>query len=623
MSEPSDRSKQKGQQGTGYAMHPYYYQQYYMAQQMANAGYIPVMPSGMSNQQQVATGQYSWPVYPGGYQAGVPMVQTMNGAVPAYYFPYGHPAYFAQYQQQYGYQATTATTDNASVETSKSDSSPLTSDVVASSTEVPATDPPAAPPTAPEHLPIPSRSVSRTSDAPMSRTTTLNRTSSCEGMEPLPLVRKLSKSFSVEKSKWRLSRTGSKPSLALDGTGGDDDEDWDLPASPLMGRRTSLSVSPRPCGNEFLPDEEGPVNVLITEFTKQRIHLVDAIRMFSKELEMPIEPKFAERLETLENALNVRMDVFSGNMIVGDVLGLENPINSKICYLNSVMQVLLPIAPLSQVLSLCLSHGSAGPWTDALARAMRLFFHPPMGASLSLLNVKGMDVVIKELGGLGTQQDVAEALGTVINKLHEESRHVIRNEPWSKISKKQSQHGLDEDSIVYKLFRGVRSLGKQFELFTQLHLAASAGNCRLTDLLAQTLESELHYLPPVLCIELSRHLSENQLTTSQSSVGFSGSMVVPASCCTRDCNKERKYQLVGAVVRSGVYANSGHFWAAQRRADKWYWINDTDVSECPVSQVEQNDASDDLISRRLDAASNWCVLVYSDLDAQIAIHPFH
>jgi hypothetical protein len=600
MSDGTDRQKAKSPQTPGYTMHPYYYQQYYMAQQMAGAGYVPVMAA--------TNGQYAYPMY-----AGVPQGTTPG----AYYFPYPHPAYMAHYQQ-YAYQqaAASAASESAqatvksspSVEVSASTIAESGQDIPTASTDEPEPTPPTSS-AAPEQLPV------------LSRTTTLYRTSSTEDMEPLPLVRKVSKSFSVDKSKWRLSRTGSKPSLAIDGTGGEEGEDYDLPPSPLLGRKPSLSVSPRHCGNPFLEESSSQG---MKSFSKKEIHLVDAVRMFAKELEMPIDSKFAERLEMLENASNIKMKVIT-ETVCGEVLGLENPINSKICYLNSVIQILVPIAPLGQLFSLSLSHGSAGPWTTAIGRAMRLFFRPPMGVSPSLLNVGGMDVIIKELGGVGTQQDVAEALGIVIDKLHEEWKHTIRNQPWRPSKRGSSQHGLEEDSIVYKLFRGIRSIGKQLEIFTQIHLAPPQGKCSgLVDLLAQTFDSELHYLPPVLCIELSRHLSENQLTTSQTAVPFSGTMKIPDSCCTVECNQsQRTYELVGAVVRSGVYANSGHFWAAQRRGSKWFWINDTEVSECDVSPSEQGDRSDGLISKKLDAATSWCVLVYADPAAHIAIHPYN
>jgi hypothetical protein len=246
-----------------------------------------------------------------------------------------------------------------------------------------------------------------------------------------------------------------------------------------------------------------------------------------------------------------------------------------------------------------------------------------MGVNASLLVVSGMDAVVKELGGVGTQQDVAEALSIILDKLHQEWRHVLRKPLWAELKSARPTQGLEEDSIVYKLFRGVRYLDKQLEIFTQIHLAPpSGGPMSLTDLLVQTVNKELHYLPPVLCVELSRHLSENQLTANQTSVSFSGSMQIPSSCCTSACNT-RTYELVGAVVRSGVYANSGHFWAAQRRGDRWLWINDTEVSECNVSAEEQADATEGLISRKLDAASNWCVLVYADANAKVAIHPYN
>jgi ubiquitin C-terminal hydrolase len=579
-------------------------------------------------------GQYAYPMYAASpYQNGVQMVQGAQAGVPAYYFPYGHPAYAAHYQQSYGYQQQAVPTVDTTAATNKS-SSPSASIGAASSSahessagssSAPAVESePPSPPPPPEQLPIPSRTSSMVSESmSAARTSTLVRTSSVEAMDPLPIARKVSKSFSADKSKFRLNRSGSRPSLAIDGTGGDDNEDWNLPASPMMGRKGSLSVSPRHCGSEFLPDREDETlkRKVMKPFTKSDIHLVDAVRMFAKELQMPIDSKFAERLEKLVNAANIKMSVFPTESALGDVVGLENPMNSKICYLNSVVQILLPIAPIAQVLSLSLSHGSAGPWTTALARAMRLFFRPQMGVSPSLLSIGGMDSLINELGGIGTQQDVAEALGIVLNRLHEEWKHTICMQPWKSSSKPTG--GLDEDSIIYKLLRGVRRVGRHLELFTQLHLAPPSGSGNsLTDLLAQSFVAELHYLPPVLCIELSRHLSENQLTTSQTAVSFSGTMRIPDSCCTTECNG-RVYELVGAVVRSGVYANSGHFWAAQRRGNKWYWINDTDVSVCDVSEADQSDMTNGSISKKLDAASSWCVLVYADPSAQVAIHPYN
>jgi hypothetical protein len=81
--------------------------------------------------------------------------------------------------------------------------------------------------------------------------------------------------------------------------------------------------------------------------------------------------------------------------------------------------------------------------------------------------------------------------------------------------------------------------------------------------------------------------------------------------------------LIGVVVRSGVYANSGHFWVAQRRGrNKWFWINDTEVTECAgVDETDIEDSVRNSISKKLDASSNWCVLVYADVDCKIRFHP--
>jgi ubiquitin C-terminal hydrolase len=621
MADGNDRPKSRQPQTPAYAMHPYYYQQYYAAQPMAGTSYVPVVvPSG---HQQINQAGYGWPMYPAGYQ-----MVAGAGAMPAYYFPYTHPAY-AQYHEQYAaaYQTQLQATSNPSTDNAdqqiNANASHSASNPLNDSAPIENGSPR-----------IPSGSTSSASsfeDAVSSRVTpTLTRTTSFENAPPIDgmgLVRKSSKGFPKDKSRWRLSRTGSKPSLALDGTGGDDEDVLVLPASPLMGRKPSFSVSPRHCGNDFLPDaEDDLLRPILKPFRSDQLHFCDALRVMARELEMPPGDKLRDRFTILEEASKMKLQVFDVNLSSNEVIGLQNPLNSKICYLNSLIQILFPISPLIQVLSMSLSHGAAGPWTSSIARAFRMVFHPPLGLDASLLTVPGMDSLIRELGGVGTQQDVAEALGTVLDRLHNEWKHVLRKRLWEPNDGNEhtpSHHGLEEDSVVYKLFRGIRKINKQQEIFTGIHLAPpTSGGCKLIDLIKQTFRNELQYLPPVLCIELSRHLSENQLTTSQASIPFSGTMEVPKSCCTEVCNSDRKYQLVGAVVRSGVYANSGHFWAAQRRGDKWYWINDTDVSDCEVSCDDQADSVDGLISKKLDAASNWCVLVYADVDAKIAIHPY-
>jgi hypothetical protein len=462
---------------------------------------------------------------------------------------------------------------------------------------------------------VPSSTVSECADTPESPDAPLPPPPA-----PVALERKTSRGFLKDKSKWRLNRSGSKPSLAIDGI--EDGEYLEMPPSPRLGvHKQSFCVSPRHCGSAFLPDEEHR-----SAFSKtENIHLIDSIRMVAGELSRPTSTGLLERLSELETVMTVDLDVIeqpgADNLFSSStsVSGLLNPANSKICYLNSVIQMLLPIAPLVQTMSLSLTHLGEGqdacmPWTLAIARSMRLFFAPTsIGSRLSLLTVPGMDMVVTELGGLGSQQDVGEALGIVIEKLHQEWKHRLVTVPWDA----SVPAHLHEDSIMYKLFRGLKKVGEEYEMFTTIHLAAapSTNPSSLVDLLDQTFSSsssEIAYAPPVLCIELSRHLSENQLTTSQTSVPFPGTLELGG----------RRYNLMGVVVRSGVYANSGHFWVAQRRGNSWSWINDTDVNQIPeISQEDQNDASTNSISKKLNAAHNWCLLIYADPTSRVSIHP--
>lgn len=615
MSDGNDRSE-KRQSNSGYNMNPYYYQHYYAAAvptgSYAGTGMVQSQQAVYPVADPTQPGGYRWVYHPayvaahGGMMAAAASAQQQQG-MPAYYFPY-HPSYAAHpYYQQQAFVQQEQSRVNGSPDTSSSSSSSL-------QTSPPQVSQESSPPGGVPDVDDSSSSVA--ARPPLSRTATGNgsvpymrsTTGASSGVpEPLLLMRKTSQGFSRDQSKWKLTRSSSKVSLGV-ACDTDDEELVNLPSSPLMGRKASLSVSPRHCGTEFLPDEQ--------TYTKPTLHIIDAIKLRSSSGGGQIlfeNPELDERYLALQKVIKVEMSMIDS--VNTEVVGLLNPVNLKICYLNSVIQILVPISPLMQFMSFCLSHVDDQEllWTQALARSFRLIFHPPIGTHASLLACEGMGRCIDELGGIGNQQDVGEALCTVLDRLHEECKY-----------KKDD----GEDSIVYKLFRGIKRYGNAHEIFTTIHLApgTSGGPQTLTDLLVQSFGQsvgcELEYLPPVLCIELSRHLSENQLTTSQTSVPFSGTLCVPKSCCSAEMNVSRNYQLVGVVVRSGVYANSGHFWVAQRRGAKWFWINDTEVSDCAdITEADQVDSVQNTISKKLDASTNWCVLVYADIDSKISIHP--
>jgi len=403
------------------------------------------------------------------------------------------------------------------------------------------------------------------------------------------------------------------------------DEEQQLSQPPMIGADDAI--------------ESDQMTKEVSVYSRDSMHLVDAIRLVAMERESLVQvgENLKSRWDQLKEAMNVEIPLIGNANDTIQPVGLMNPVNSKICYLNSVIQILLPIAPLMQLMSMSLSHvcetslNNDLRWTCAMARAYRLIFNPPIGSHVSLLNAPGMDTCISDLGGIGTQQDVAEALCIVLDRLHEEWKYGgLGGGP------------LGENSIIYKIFRGIKRYSKTGEeMFTTIHLAppgmslgsgpisptkvTASSSVGLVDLLSESFSNLsgqlIQDLPPVLCVELSRHLSENQLTTSHTSVPFAGSLRVPRSCCTDECN-DRKYELIGVVVRSGVYANSGHFWVAQRRDAKWYWINDTDVSDCSnIDESDMIDSERNSISKKLDASSNWCVLVYADAECKIKFHP--
>ncbi|KAF4651206.1 ATP binding domain 4 [Perkinsus olseni] len=79
----------------------------------------------------------------------------------------------------------------------------------------------------------------------------------------------------------------------------------------------------------------------------------------------------------------------------------------------------------------------------------------------------------------------------------------------------------------------------------------------------------LEQLPHVLCIEVSRHVTETMHTMTQVSVPFPGILNIPPTCLAggkKHPQAEKTYTLLGVVSRSGLGATSGHYWAFSRPA---------------------------------------------------------
>jgi Ubiquitin carboxyl-terminal hydrolase len=320
-------------------------------------------------------------------------------------------------------------------------------------------------------------------------------------------------------------------------------------------------------------------------------------------------------------------------------VGLRNPVNSKICYLNSVVQVLLPVTALFKYLSLS-NFQASQQWLRAMSRVFGGFLSSST-TPVNLLSIAGVErLVADEFGAIGQQHDTGEALVLVLERLHAESRWPLLLPP----SPSPRGPGLDEDSLIYRLFRGsfavndVLPSGEQRfrdEMFLTLQVAPSSAVKRtdLATLLASTFRpspvsgvpgetKQISALQPVLVVELSRHLSENKEIMSQAFVSFPGTLQLPDSCLAEAVRgSQRRYELTGVVVRSGLYSNSGHYWAAQRRNADWHWVNDEEVTR--IDQITEAMITDTrgLISSALEASASWCLLLYVDQEATLSFQP--
>ena len=433
--------------------------------------------------------------------------------------------------------------------------------------------------------------------------------------------------FTKDRSRWVLKQpppeiaepVSSKGPLSAWGTA--------LPAQVAHRSEVPVSSPKAPQAPSAAPS--GP------PLSKTAPSVVDALHVLCGSL--PRQQFHANALDELISYWRKPVAVESLNF---QVKGLKNSKQQNVCYVNSVIQMLVPIGGMAELLIRSVSDGKKGQkkiaddnhtWLRVLGSVLRWFKEEGSG---DVLTCPGMEsLLIKEFGALGVQHDTGEALCAMLEGVHRELRWRLEGETGGL--------GLEEDSPVYRFCRGIvrvtellpSGIGRvRREMFLTLQLAPIA-KVRKSDLISLLIAhygtgngaegKQLHTLPPALFVELSRHTADNKLVMSQASIAFPGTLEIPSACFApgRQPDTKTNYQLSGVIVRSGVYSNSGHYWVAQRLNNSWNWINDQEITPINVSQEAQIDSTKNLISSALDVASSWCILLYIDQLAKVKFGP--
>lgn len=315
---------------------------------------------------------------------------------------------------------------------------------------------------------------------------------------------------------------------------------------------------------------------------------------------------------------------------------LRGIINSgNMCYMNSVLQVLIHCAPFGSLLMNVRDHvqykiKSDTPVLDALAEFMGYFLGPNTDSNINpdiLYNI-----IQKRFPHLerGRQEDAQEFLGYLLQALHEElekhsddgdsgdveveaDEQQQGSDEWVEVGKKNKpsrsnvikqketaisrtfggqfksvlEVGNRPTSVTYEPFEQVQldiddpsvtSLEEAFELLSRPESLSYKLNNGTDTSALRTLT--IDKVPKVLIVHLKRFAY-----TMQGIKKIAKPIQVPQTIDIRGMEK----QLYAIVYHHGPVATAGHYTIDVKTNGKWYSIDDTDIMEMPTHGVLEHE----------------------------------
>eukprot|EP00928_Gymnodinium_smaydae_P045208 TRINITY_DN3015_c0_g1_i4.p1 TRINITY_DN3015_c0_g1~~TRINITY_DN3015_c0_g1_i4.p1 ORF type:complete len:536 (-),score=113.11 TRINITY_DN3015_c0_g1_i4:74-1645(-) len=411
------------------------------------------------------------------------------------------------------------------------------------------------------------------------------------------------------------------------------------PAAPLSwaqrARASASSASDMPTG--YAVGSLRPEAAIAVEVPKPRDSFVDYLAYVAKRKENEAKanaeaeeeaaaeastlPEYFKRFEDLElsSVQNVARSTHSR-------LGLRNDANT--CYVNVIIQSLLPCSALMWFLRRCGERDSQRPFLSCLVSLCKEFHTRKADAhggdvfnALMIPQVK--HVITSWQRNFGAQQDAGEFLFYLLNGMHEESKWVSAASvgaaaatdggagdsgggAWAqlvKTSRRQVESraaGLHEDSPIVRIFGGllqsaVRSRGAKadsvsLEPFNHLDLDISQPNvkCVRTALDGffspeavndgqQTRRLQLKVLPKVLILSLKRFTFDKAKGGPQKvkkQIKYDQRLVFDRSWFVDGHAPPPEYYISAIICHHGDSVNGGHYTAIVRYNEEWYLYND-------------------------------------------------
>jgi len=339
-----------------------------------------------------------------------------------------------------------------------------------------------------------------------------------------------------------------------------------------------------------------------------------------------------EELRKFKNATESGMQVCSKAKY--NRRGMRNTENN--CYVNVIIQSLLPCSALMQILSHC-SPDYERPFHTGMHKLCREFHSKSHTEALDVLGLPQVKKIISDWQSLGAQQDAGEFLFYLLNGLHDECKwKIVPDEGTSSSSQdtgKAAREGGEgeqsskddeqlrpdvrssgdhEDSPVFRIFGGIirssvqarnsRTDSVSLEPFNGLTLDISSSSvdsvwsaleayCGKEDVNEGNATKRLQFkaVPRVLILNLKRFSYSKDTGYPQKirkTVKFDERLTFDRSWLVDDV-EPREYQLTAVICHFGDLVTGGHYTAAVKYNSDWYNYDDVLLRQIDFREVSQ------------------------------------
>lgn len=303
--------------------------------------------------------------------------------------------------------------------------------------------------------------------------------------------------------------------------------------------------------------------------------------------------------------------------------GMRNDPSTNNCYVNVVVQSLLPCSALMQLLSHCSQNDPDRPFYNGMVRLCREFHGRKDSHANDSCNVLAMPQVMEIISrwrAIGAQQDAGEFLFYMLNGMHEECKWTARSPTAQPAPSNAEGRGDDEDEVrsagvhedspVVRIFGGLirsslrsknaKADSVSLEPFNHLILdisspgvdsvwSALAAYCVTEDVNEGQATKRLQFqlCPKVLILNLKRfsyNKDTNRVQKIMKAVKYEENLVFDKEWLVEGVESP-KYQLCSVICHHGDSVNGGHYNAACRYNNEWYMFDDSLVREMQLREV--------------------------------------